>query len=134
MNSLHRFEQEYGAGAVAEAALATQGDCAATVLEAEIAAANQHHWQCDLRHTASLAGQIDNESGEPPWRLGEIAAAKVRAVTGRRTGPLRNKPLAEILSIRQRALKGVQGTRELAYGLRLNTGRRRGEVVALSSR
>jgi hypothetical protein len=28
----------------------------------------------------------------------------------------------------------VQGTRELAYGLRINTGRRRGEVVALSSR
>jgi hypothetical protein len=134
MNSLHRFEQEYGAGAIAEVALATQGDLAATVLEAEIAEANQHHWQCDLRHTAFLAGEIDKQSGEPPWRLGEIAAAKVRAVIGHSTGPLRNKPLAEILGVRQHALKGVQGTRELAYGLRLNTGRRRGEVVAPSSR
>ena len=134
IRSLQKFEQEYGAGAVAEAALAVQGEDAATVLEDEIDEANQHHWQCDLRRTATLAGHLDKESGEAPWRLGEIAAAKIRAVTGHRSGPLRNKLLSEILSVRQRALKGVQEARELAYGLRLNTGKRRGEVVALSSR
>jgi hypothetical protein len=65
MNALHRFEQEYGAGAVAEAALAVQGDRAATVLEAEIADANRHHWQCDLSRIAALAGRIEQESGAP---------------------------------------------------------------------
>jgi len=134
INTLHRFEQEYGSGAIAEAALANQGDRAATVLQAEIAAANERHWQCDLRRTALLAGRIDKNGVEPPWCLGEIAAAEVRAATGYQTGPLRNKALAEILNVRQHALKGTEGTRDLVYGLRMNTGRRRGEVVALSSR
>lgn len=135
--SLHKFQWEYGAGAIAEAALAHQGAESAAVLEAEIAAANDHHWQCDLRRTAVLVGRIEREPDDPPWRLGEIAAAGVRAATGHQTGPLRNKVLAEILNVRQNALKGVQGAgdpRKLAYGLRLNTGRRRGEIVALSSR
>jgi hypothetical protein len=135
--SLHKFEREYGAGAIAEAALSHQGAEAAVVLEAEIAAANDHHWQCDLCRTAVLVGRFGREQDDPPWRLGEIAAAGVRAATGYQNGPLRNKALAEILNVRQNALKGVQGTgghRKLAYGLRLNTGRRRGEIVALSSR
>jgi hypothetical protein len=135
--SLYKFQREYGAGAIAEAALAHQGAEAAAVLEAEIAAAYDRHWQCDLRRTAVLVGELKRAPNDPPWHLGEIAAARVRAATGYQSGPLRNKALAEILNVRPNALKGVNGMggpRELAYGLRLNTGQRRGEVVALSSR
>jgi len=135
--ALHKFEREYGVGAIAEAALATQGAEAATVLETEIAAANDRHWQCDLRRTAVLVGRIERRPDDTPWRLGEIAAEGVRAATGYQSGPLRNKALAEILNVRGNAFEGVQltgGPLELPYGLRLNTGRRRGEVVALSSR
>lgn len=134
MKALQKFEREYGAEPVAEAALAVQGENAATVLEAEIEEANQHHWQCDLRRAASLADHIDKETVQPPWQLGEIAAAKIRSATGYKNRALRNKLLSEILGVRQQALKGVQGAKQLTYGLRLNTGRRRGEVVALSSR
>jgi hypothetical protein len=134
ITTLHELELEYGAGAVAEAALATQGAKAAAVLVEEIAAVNDNHWQCDLDRTAVLVGRIERRPEDPPWRMGEIAAAAVRTAVGHPTGPLRNKTLAEILNVRQDALKGVQGTRELAYGLRLNTGSRQGEIVALSSR
>ena len=132
--ALHEFEREYGASAIAEVALATQGDQAAAVLEAEIRAANEKHWQCDLHRITLLVGQIDRNPTDTPWHLGEIAASKVRAAVGHPNGPLPNHVLAEILSVRHHALKGVHSSRELPYGLRLNTGRRRGEVVALSSR
>jgi hypothetical protein len=132
INDLHKLEQAYGIEAVAEAALATQGEKSADVLKAEIAAANEHHWQCDLHRIALLVGRIDKDSGEPPWRLGERAAKKVRAATGHQTGPLPNKPLTEILSVRSEALKSHK-TRNRAYGLRMNTERQRGEVVAPSS-
>ena len=136
MASLQNLEREFGAGAVAEAALATQGAETAAVLEAEIAAANDHHWQCDLRRTAVLVDKIGKGSGDPPWLLGENAAAAVRIAVGYERGPLSNLLLADILNVRPNALYGVHGggPRELTYGLRLNTGRRRGEVVALSSR
>jgi hypothetical protein len=136
MESLSAFQQEYGAGAVAEAALAAQGAGAAEVLEAEIREANDHHWQCDLRRTAALVGKVEGGPGDPPWRLAEIAAAAVRKAVGHADGPLSNAALADILYVQRRALYSVQavGRHELAYGLRLNTGRRRGEVVALVSR
>jgi hypothetical protein len=137
INSLHRFEREYSVGAVAEAALANQGADAAIVLEAEIADAKAHHWECDLQRTAGLVCSFDRESGDSPWRLGEIAAGHVRAAAGYPTGPLRNKVLAEILGVQPTAFLGVHGTggpQELVYGLRLNTERRRGDIVALSSR
>jgi hypothetical protein len=136
MESLSVFQREYGAAAVAEAAMATQGAEAAAVLEAEIGAANDHHWQCDLRRTAALVGKVGGEPGDPPWRLGEIAAAAVLKAGGQKEGPLSNSTLAEILNVRPRAFYSVPSVspRELAYGLRLNTGRRRGEIVALISR
>lgn len=134
INILQRFQKEYGTGAVTEAALAVQGDRSAAVLEEEIAVANEHHWQCDLRRTALLVDGLEKQADDPPWRLGEMAAAELRAKVGYPTGPLRNRVLADILNVRPQALRGVQGVRELAYGLRLNTGRWRGEVVALSSR
>ena len=106
------------------------------MLKAEIAAANDRHWQCDLRRTAVLVDKVERDAGHPPWRLGEIAAAAVRTAVGHEGGPLSNASLADILNVRRSALYSVQnaGSRELAYGLRLNTGRRRGEIVALSSR
>lgn len=136
MASLHEFEKEFGSAAVAEAALASQGAEAAAVLEAEIAEAKDHHWQCDLRRAAVLVGTIENKSGHPPWRLGEIAAKAIHTAIGHEQGPLSNSSLADILNVRRKAFYSISvaGPRELAYGLRLNTGRQRGEVVALSSR
>jgi hypothetical protein len=134
ITTLHKLELEYGVGAIAEAALATQGAEAAVVLEQEIAAVNDNHWQCDLHRTADLVGRIERRPEDPPWRLGEIAAAAVRTAVGHPTGPLWNKTLSEILGVRQNALKGVRGTRELAYGLRLSAGLEHGDIVALSSR
>jgi hypothetical protein len=132
--ALHELELEYGSGGVAEAALATQGGDAAAVLEAEIAAANENHWQCDLGPAAASADKIETQPDIPPWELGEIAAAAVRNAAGHRTGPLRNKALAEILQVQQSALRGEQGARGLAYGLRLNTGLKSREIVAPSSK
>ncbi len=136
IRSLSDFQREYGAAAVAEAAMAIQGAEAATILASEISAANEHHWQCDLQQIAVRVGKVDGEPGDPPWRLGEIAAAAVLKAEGHRGGPLSHSDLAEILSVRPRALHSVSAAppRELAYGLRLNTGRRRGEIVALVSR
>ncbi len=136
MESLSTFQREYGAAAVAEAAMATQGSEAAAVLEAEISAANDRHWQCDLRRTAALVGKVGGKPGDPPWRLGEIAAAAVLKAVGHKEGPLSNSSLAEILNVRPRAFYSVHsaGPTKLAYGLRLNTGHRRGEIVALVSR
>ena len=136
MESLSGFQREFGAKAVAEAAIATQGAETAAVLEAEIQAANDHHWQCDLQRTAALVGKIEGEPGDPPWHLGEIAAAAVLKAVGHGVGALSHSALADILNVRRNALYSVQAVspREMAYGLRLNTGRRRGEIVALVSR
>lgn len=136
MASLAAFQEEYGAGAIAEAALANPGIEAAAVLQAEIDAAKSHHVQCDLRRTAALVGRIDGQPGDPPWRLGEIAAADVLQAVGHQGGPLSNSALADILRVRRSALDKVppRGPRNPAYGLRLDQGGRRGEIVALSSR
>ena len=136
MDSLFALQREYGIGAVAEAAMATQSAEAASVLEAEIKAANDHHWQCDLQRTAVLVENAKVGAGEPPWRLAETAAAAVLKAVGHVGGPLSRSTLADLLNVRQSALRSVQsaGSRELAYGLRLNTGRRRGEIVAPASR
>jgi hypothetical protein len=136
MESLSAFQREYGAGAIAEAAMAAQGADAAAVLEGELLAAEEHHWQCDLRRTALLVGKLDRERGEPPWRLGERAAEAVLKAVGHEGGPLSNPTLADILNVRPKAFHTIhaEGVRALAYGLRLNTGRRRGEIVALVSR
>lgn len=135
MTALAGYEVEYGAAAVAEAALASQGAEAATVLEAEIATANSHHWQCDLTRTALLVGEVKGGPGDAPWELGERMAAAVREVAGCSKGPLSNFTLGEVLSVRSAAFRTFKGVRlrEQAYGLRLNTGRRRGEVVSLAS-
>lgn len=137
ISSLHGFEREYGVGAVAEAALANQGADAAIVLEAQIAEAKAHHWECDLDLIRKGVQSFDRELRGSPWRLGEIAAEHVRATAGYPAGPLRNKTLAEILGVQPAAFLGVQGTGgsgELAYGLRLRTGCKGGDIVALSSR
>lgn len=135
MTALAGFQAEYGAAAVTEAALANQGTEAAAVLEAEIEYANGHHWQCDLARTAAMVGEIRREPNEAPWEIGERAAALVRQIVGYPSGPLSNSSLGDILSVRSAAFRSFKGTRprEQAYGLRLNTGRKRGEVVSLAT-
>jgi hypothetical protein len=135
MGAMKAFVAEYGAGAVAEAALAAQGQRAAAVLQEEIARANEQHWQCDLTRTALMVGEVDRTQGLAPWELGELAAATVRQTVGYPDGPLSNAVLGDVLNVRASAFRTQKtGTpREQAYGLRLNTGRRRGEVVSLAS-
>jgi hypothetical protein len=136
MEALAGLQRDYGAGAVAEAAMATQGDHAAEVLKAEIETANAYHWQCDLRRAAKQVDHVAHDGQEPPWSLGEAAAAAVRAAIVQKNAPLTNAVLSDVLGVRSAAFKTLEtaAPRELAYGLRLNTGRRRGEVVALASR
>lgn len=135
MASLAAFQQEYGAAAVAEAALANPGTEAASVLQTEIDAAKSHHVQCDLRRTAALVGRLEGQPGDPPWRLGEIAATAVLLAVGHQGGPLSSSALADILHIRRSALDTVpqRGQRSPAYGLRLDVGGSKGEIVALTS-
>ena len=136
MEALGELRKNFGAEAVAEAAMAVPGPNAASVLEAEIASAQKLHWQCDLARTAKEVTGVKYESGEAPWLAAERTAQALRKATGLATGPISNKQLADLLGVRVRALKTVEAStgRELAYGIRLNTGRSRGEVVALSSR
>jgi len=135
LEALGRIGQDYGIAAVAEAALATQGASAAAVLSSEINSAMSQHWQCDLTRTALMVGEIDRTSGEAPWELGEKAAAVVRSLARYEKGPLSNAALGEILGVRSGAFRSSQATRpsQRAYGLRLNTGRKRGEVVSLAT-
>jgi len=135
LTALGRFGRDYGTAAIAEAALATQGAAAAAVLKSEIEAAMGQHWQCDLTRTALMVGQVKRSARDTPWELAEQAAATVRAVTGHPRGPLSNAALGEILNVRSAAFRTVQSTRsaERAYGLRLITGRKRGEVVSLAA-
>jgi len=136
METLGELRKRFGAEAVAEAAMAVPGPSAASVLEAEIASAQRLHWQCDLARTAKEVTGVKNDFGEAPWLAAERAAQELRKATGLATGPISNKQLADLLGVRLRALKTVEAStgRELTYGVRLNTGRSRGEVVALSSR
>lgn len=133
LDALEAFEAAYGAGAVAEAALAAQGKDAAHVLEREIAVAESAHWQCDLARPAAAAGLLERARNLPPWSLAERAAGAVRGALGRSRGPLSNRDLGELLGVRPFAFRTPPGsrTRDRAYGVRLNTGRRRGEVVSL---
>ncbi|MDO8322290.1 MAG: hypothetical protein Q7T23_05050 [Phenylobacterium sp.] len=134
MMALVAFEQEYGFSAVAEAALASQGSGAAAILEAEIAVAESQHWQCDLTRTALLVGSVQEVPSVAPWELGERAAAKVRAMVGYPKGALSNSALGEVLAVRSAAFRSKdKNATARAYGLRLNTGRRRGEVVSLAA-
>lgn len=135
MGAMAAFVAEYGASAVAEAALAAQGQQSAVVLQNEIARANGQHWQCDLTRTALMVGAVDRTQGLAPWELGELAATAVREAVGYPAGPLSNPVLGDVLSVRPSAFRTqkTEAPRNQAYGLRLNTGRRRGEVVSLAS-
>jgi hypothetical protein len=133
LSQLSRLAEKYGEAAVSEAALATHGADAAAVLHAEIDFASERHWQCDLSRTAELVSDVELEPGAAPWKKAERAAAAVRLATGYATGPLSNFVLGEILGVRPAAFKSEPiGKRvDRAYGIRLNTGRKRGEVVSL---
>lgn len=135
MEALDAFTKEYGASAVAEAALAVPGPEAATTLKTEIATALGQHWQCDLTRTALIVGPIRREARDAPWELAERSATAVRAATGYAKGPLSNGALADICNVRATAFRTDRSSRsvEHAYGLRLNTGRKRGEVVSLAA-
>ena len=135
MAELAKFSAEYGAAAIAEAALATKGADTARVLAQEIETANRQHWQCDLARTAKLVVHIDRDTGDPPWALAEAAAATLRKAAGYPNGPLTNAALSDLLHVRAAAFRTStsESRVELAYGLRLNTGRRRGEVVSLAA-
>lgn len=130
---LSDFQQEYGTGAVAEAALAIQGPESAAVLQAEITAAKSHPVRCSLSRTAKLVDHLQSEPDDPPWRRGEIAAAAVRGAVGRTSGSLSNPQLAEVLHAPQSSLSGRRSanTRKPAYGLRLVTNQE--EIVSLTS-
>lgn len=82
-----------------------------------------------------MVGAVDRTQGLAPWELGEMAAAAVRQAVGHPSGPLSNPVLGDVLNVRQSAFRTQksEASRGQAYGLRLNTGRRRGELVSLAS-
>lgn len=136
MEALDQLAANYGAPAIAEAALAAPGPDAANRLASEIESAlGGHHWQCDLARAAQMIGPVSRANQEAPWELGEKAAKAVRGATGYTSGPLTNAALSEIFSVKTSAFRSRQTTEpdEHAYGLRLNTGRKRGEVVSLAA-
>lgn len=135
MGALDRFAREYGAAAIAEAALAMPGASAAETLQTEIDTAMESHWQCDLARMARAVGPVKADADLAPWELAEKAAAAVRGVAGCPKGPLTNAALGDILSVKTHAFRTRQSAApvERAYGLRLNTGRKRGEVVSLAA-
>lgn len=134
METFGVFERSYGTEAIAEAALAVQGEQAAEALSAEIELTKEHGVECDLGEAAKLIPPLERPTTGAPWEIAEKAASAVRQAIGLEKGPLSHNRFSELLGVRRRifnARGGKAPTR--SYGVRLQQNRG-GERVNLVSR
>ena len=131
MTALGVLADEYGLDGVQEAALATRGGDAATVLQREIEVARNSAIQMTSPVPAD-AITVDAASGHAPWQLGEDAARQLRDHIGLPTEPLSNDALSEVVGF-DVAGKIRLARRDAKYGLRLRDGREEMHRVSLST-
>jgi hypothetical protein len=139
MDELASLVERYGASAVEEAAQATPGRDAASILIREIQATRDCHHECDFApatvYVAGPAG-VSHDLQEAPWEAAERTAASLRTAIGVEGGPLSNARLAEVLGTQKSALSTPsQRTNRgnLRYGLRLRQPDRGVTWVSLMS-
>ncbi len=130
MTALAALADEYGLDGVQEAALATQGGDAATVLQREIEVARNSAIQMTSPLPAE-AMKVDAKSGREPWQLAEDAARQLRDLIGLPTEPLSNHAVSDVVGF-DVAGKIRLARRDARYGLRLRDGREDLHRVSLS--
>ena len=131
MSALGVLADEYGLDGVQEAALATQGGDAATVLQREIEAARNSAIQMTSPLPAETL-KVDAKSGHEPWQLAEDAARQLRDHIGIPTEPLRNRALSDVVGF-DVAGKIRLARRDARYGLRLRDQREDLHRLSLST-
>lgn len=129
MAALGVLAGEYGLDGVQEAALATQRDDAAAVLQREIEVARNSTIRLESP-VPEEAIRVDVASGHEPWRLAEDAARQLRDHIGLPTEPLRNRILSDVVGF-DVAGKIPLAPRDAEYGLRLRDAGENQHLVSL---
>jgi hypothetical protein len=122
VNAVGKLSDRYGNAGIEEAVQAHPGIRAAEVLSQEIKVAESNGWDCDFTAAIRSAGNFAGDRTQPPWRIAQEFAQRVRRAIGVSTGLVQSKLLAQFADIHPLAIESATDSgRELEYGLRLKT-------------
>lgn len=125
VRTVGHFSQRYGDAGIEEAVQAHPGINATKVLSEEIRVAESNGWDCDFTAATRSAGTMVRDYAQPPWKVAQEFAQRLRSAIGITSGRVHNGVLATLANIHPTALDYVHESNPLEYGLRLKTDRER---------
>ncbi|MGA2843674.1 MAG: hypothetical protein ABSG18_26850, partial [Steroidobacteraceae bacterium] len=111
---LQKLQEQFGEDAVSEGVMSAPGPDAMTTIRKELEAISASDIVVDLSAAKDLpsAGERPTSS-TPPWRLAEKAAKELREKVGITKGPIRWRPLSDILGASKESLHNATATARL---------------------
>jgi len=120
ITALAALAERFGERGIEEAVQAAPGLDAATILNRQIAVAENSGWDCDFSRAVEAAGRFSCDLTLPPWRNAREPAQRVREFLGVKSGAVSDKELSALADMPARAIK-PDGRTGLVYGLRLRS-------------